>query len=122
MKLETPEFVLHASERLQALWHRKYGPAVCIGTAAALVLCVGAVAVWAGGRGSNAASEVPEPSATPWVEPASDADYDAAAGVIDTTAFTGTVLPKTEDAGEEYVKETLFLGQQHRALHDVRQV
>ena len=38
MKLETPEFVLHASERLQALWHRKYGPAVCIGTAAALVL------------------------------------------------------------------------------------
>ena len=76
MKLETPEFVLHASERLQALWHRKYGPAVCIGTAAALVLCVGAVAVWAGGRGSNAASEVPEPSATPWVEPASDADYD----------------------------------------------
>ena len=110
MKLETPEFVLHASERLQALWHRKYGPAVCIGTAAALVLCVGAVAVWAGGRGSNAASEVPEPSATPWVEPASDADYDAAAGVIDTTAFTGTVLPQTEDAGEEYVKETLFLG------------
>ena len=36
------------------------------------------------------------------------ADYDAAAGVIDTTAFTGTVLPGTEDAGEEYVKETLF--------------
>ena len=110
MKLETPEFVLHASERLQALWHRKYGPAVCIGTAAALVLCVGAVAVWAGGRGGNAASDDPEPSATPWVEPASDADYDAAAGVIDTTAFTGTVLPGTEDAGEEYVKETLFLG------------
>ena len=39
--------------------------------------------------------------------------------VIDTTAFTGTVLPGTEDAGEEYVKETLFLRrQQHRALHD----
>ena len=57
------------------------------------MLCVGAVAVWAGGRGSNAASEVPEPSATPWVEPASDADYDAAAGVIDTTAFTGWSSP-----------------------------
>lgn len=84
MKLETPEFVLHASERLQALWHRKYGPADCIGTAAALVLCVGAVAVWAGGRGSNAASEVPEPSATPWVEPASDGRLRCqAAGVIE---------------------------------------
>lgn len=29
---------------------------------------------------------------------------------IDTSKFQGTVLPKTDDAGEEYINETLFVG------------
>lgn len=29
---------------------------------------------------------------------------------IDTSKFEGTVLPKTEDAGEQYIEETLFVG------------
>lgn len=45
-----------------------------------------------------------------WVEPEADKDYDAAQGVIDTDVYQGTVLPLTEDAGEEYVDSTLFLG------------
>lgn len=37
-----------------------------------------------------------------------DKDYESVE--IDTEAFSGTVLPETEDAGESYVKETLFIG------------
>ncbi len=39
-----------------------------------------------------------------------DDDYDANAQVIDTEAFSGTVLPETEDAGSDYIKNTLFIG------------
>lgn len=39
-----------------------------------------------------------------------DLNYDASQGVIDTTKFEGTVLPETEDAGADYVDNTLFLG------------
>lgn len=41
---------------------------------------------------------------------AADLEYDASQGVIDTEKFEGTVLPETEDAGAEYVADTLFLG------------
>ena len=29
---------------------------------------------------------------------------------LDTEAYSGTILPLTEDAGEEYIKDTLFIG------------
>lgn len=39
-----------------------------------------------------------------------DDSYNPAVNSIDPTAFVGTVLPETEDAGKEYVEDTLFLG------------
>ena len=36
--------------------------------------------------------------------------YDKDADIIDIEKFDGTILPETEDAGEEYINETLFLG------------
>lgn len=39
-----------------------------------------------------------------------DDEYDANAQVIDASAFSGTVLPETEDAGEDYITNTLFIG------------
>lgn len=39
-----------------------------------------------------------------------DESYDAQGGVIDTEIYKGTVLPETEDAGQEYLDETLFIG------------
>lgn len=58
---------------------------------------------------SSAASGEPASSSAA-SGPDDDADYDAAAGVIDKAAFSGTVLEETEDAGREYLDETLFLG------------
>ena len=39
-----------------------------------------------------------------------DNDYDPTQNVLEVDKYTGTILPATEDAGEEYVKETLFIG------------
>ena len=41
---------------------------------------------------------------------ADDSSYDAEAGKVNKEEFTGTILPETEDAGQEYIDETLFLG------------
>ncbi len=43
-------------------------------------------------------------------EQAADSSYNAQANAIDTQAFSGTILPETEDAGSAYVDETLFIG------------
>ncbi len=63
--------------------------------------CSGGAASSAAASGAAASSMAANPD---------DADYDAAAGVIDKTAFGGTVLEETEDAGRAYLDETLFLG------------
>lgn len=44
-----------------------------------------------------------------------DSDYDQAENAIDTTQYASTILEQTEDAGEEYVNETLFLGDSNTA-------
>ncbi len=41
---------------------------------------------------------------------ADDDDYDTASASIDATQYTGTVLEETEDAGKDYIDNTLFLG------------
>ncbi len=90
------------------LQKRGTGPAagVCLVLAAALALtllagCSGSAASSAPASSMGASSAVVNPD---------DADYDKTAGVIDKTAYGGTVLEETEDAGREYLDETLFLG------------
>lgn len=44
-----------------------------------------------------------------------DSDYDQGENAIDATQYASTILEETEDAGEEYVDETLFLGDSNTA-------
>lgn len=82
----------------------------CVRRLAALVLCACLLA--AGLSGCSSAWNTPADSAAADGSPVSkeDLDYDASLGVIDTKKFEGTVLPETQDAGAQYVADTLFLG------------
>lgn len=44
-----------------------------------------------------------------------ESGYDMNAHTIDSTQFDATILPQTEDAGQTYVDETLFLGDSNTA-------
>lgn len=82
----------------------------CVRRLAALVLCACLLA--AGLSGCSSAWNAPADSAAADGSPVAkeDLDYDASLGVIDTQKFEGTVLPETQDAGAQYVADTLFLG------------
>ena len=82
----------------------------CVRRLAALVLCACLLA--AGLSGCSSAWNTPADSAAADGSPVAkeDLDYDASLGVIDTKKFEGTVLPETQDAGAQYVADTLFLG------------
>lgn len=82
----------------------------CVRRLAALVLCACLLA--AGLSGCSSAWNTLADSAAADGSPVSkeDLDYDASLGVIDTKKFEGTVLPETQDAGAQYVADTLFLG------------
>lgn len=77
-----------------------------------LLASVGVAFFLVGGFGSgDAASD----SA---VEPESiitESGYDKEENVIDTTAYSATILPESSDAGQTYVDETLFLGDSNTA-------
>lgn len=81
-------------------------PVAAIVVLLAIFSLVGGVALAVSGGEEPASSAV----SSEWVEPEADKDYDAAQGIIDTDIYEGTVLPLTEDAGEDYVNSTLFLG------------
>lgn len=80
--------------------------------AACCLLLALALALTGCGGGDTPASSAAsgEPASSSAASGPDDDDYDAAAGVIDKAAFSGTVLEETEDAGREYLDETLFLG------------
>ena len=44
-----------------------------------------------------------------------ESGYDSTKNAIDQSAFSATVLPETEDAGQEYIDSTLFLGDSNTA-------
>ena len=44
------------------------------------------------------------------IDPEADNNYNKDEAVIDTSKFTGTILPETPDAGQTYIDETLFIG------------
>ncbi len=48
---------------------------------------------------------------------ADDSSYDAEAGKVNKEEFTGTILPETEDAGQEYLGNTLFIGDSNTARY-----
>ncbi len=56
-----------------------------------------------------------QPAASASASIISDEDYDASAGVLDVSQYGNTVLALTEDAGQDYVDSTLFLGDSNTA-------
>ncbi len=79
-----------------------------IGLAAVLILVIAlVVGAVTGGHDVPAAAD---DESKEWSEPAEDGSYDASGNKVDETALKFTVLPETEDAGQEYLDETLFLG------------
>lgn len=79
-----------------------------IGAVAVLVLVIALIvgAVTGGEEKPVFAEEESEE----WSEPADDSSYDASGNKVDTEKLKLTILPETKDAGQEYLDETLFLG------------
>lgn len=77
-------------------------------SAALLITVIGAfVAVHtAGGEGEETSGDS---------SVVSGSDYDQSANSIDASQYDGTVLAETEDAGEDYIDSTLFLGDSNTA-------
>ena len=81
-------------------------PVAAVVVLLAIFSLVGGVVLAVSGGEETVSSSV----SSEWVEPDADKEYDAAQGVIDTDIYAGTVLPLTDDAGEDYINSTLFLG------------
>ncbi len=78
-----------------------------------LLASVGVAFFLVGGFGSSE-----DAAANSAVEPESiitESGYDKEGNVIDTTAYSATILPESSDAGQTYVDETLFLGDSNTA-------
>jgi len=76
--------------------------------AAVLVVAVVGGTVWgitslAGGNGGNTVNEIE-------IDPEADNKYDKDANIIDTSKYASTILQETQDAGQQYITETLFVG------------
>ncbi|HJA25012.1 MAG TPA: hypothetical protein H9795_03020 [Candidatus Fournierella merdigallinarum] len=84
---------------------------VCV---AGVALVGAAVAVTVAARGGDS---LPGSVSTSWSEPEDDKTYDAEAGKVNKEEFTGIILPVTEDAGQEYLDETLFIGDSNTARY-----
>ncbi len=65
------------------------------------------------GIGSRPAKEEQEPEES--LPPVVEEKYDAKENEITSEEFTGTILPETKDAGQEYIDSTLFIGDSNTA-------
>lgn len=91
---------------------------IAIVAAAAFALCIvlglGISNVVFGDEGDQ---DVDAPTVTATPEAADDSAYDAQADKLDVEKFTDTILPETEDAGQDYVDNTLFVGDSNTARY-----
>lgn len=58
-----------------------------------------------------------EPTQTPDQPIPQDGDYNAEAEKLDTEKFDSVILAETEDAGQDYIDETLFIGDSNTARY-----
>ena len=102
---------------LETLLSGRRGRAAVAGGAAVLCAVIG-LSVWllagchpaAAASGASSSSAAASAGSESYAEVAADSSYDAQAVVIDSTVYSGTVLEKTDDAGQDYVDGTLFIG------------
>lgn len=102
-------------EDLVAFAHTKAGiPVLCAGVAALCVLLSACFITLADNHpaavSSPSAASASASEAASVSEAQADSSYDAQAEAIDVTAYSGTILPESDDAGDDYVDGTLFIG------------
>ncbi len=79
--------------------------------AAGLLFAAALTGCFFGGSGdSSSAGSDASGEETAWSEPEADQEYNAEEGKLDKEQYGSTVLAETEDAGQEYLDETLFIG------------
>lgn len=93
---------------------------LCGGGAAALVLVIVlAVTLLSSCRQNESPALVTSDSginsAASHAVTSTDLAYDKDADKVDASTFSGTVLPETADAGQDYIDETLFIGDSNTA-------
>ncbi len=91
-------------QKLQAFLKSPAGLPTVIGICGVVIVFIIALVVW----GVDAAGAQDDTSASSWTE--DDSAYDATAAKVNVDAFKSTILPETKDAGQEYLDETLFVG------------
>lgn len=111
MRYEKPVKITDLCKNLgkKAVRTVKRSPAIAAAVGVAAVCTVVAVSLVVGARHAPAGDGY-QYTQEDLENLAADDSYDASAGVLDAEAFDGTVLPEGEDAGQEYVDGTLFLG------------
>ncbi|MEG1049061.1 MAG: GDSL-type esterase/lipase family protein, partial [Oscillospiraceae bacterium] len=85
--------------------------AILAGGILLFVLIIG-MAIWGitSMIGGGDAAPVPDDSFVAEIDPEADNKYNKDEAAIDTEKLSKTVLPKTSEAGKDYIDETLFIG------------
>ena len=96
--------------KIRAFIKSPAGIPILAGVAGVLVVAIIAAIVFAVRVGAEPGSASNSASGA-----ADDSSYDAEAGKVNKEEFTGTILPETEDAGQEYLGNTLFIGDSNTA-------
>lgn len=90
----------------------------CGGTVLALVLIIVLMfkliaSATSGGTSSSYLENIP--SSVSGSTPAADKDYDKNANSLNSDQYKETILPESKDAGQDYIDETLFIGDSNTA-------
>ncbi len=80
-----------------------------------LALCSGAILLTVAGTFLAVHGTLKEETARDDSSVVTESDYDQNENAIDTAQYASTILEESEDAGEEYIDETLFLGDSNTA-------
>lgn len=80
-----------------------------------LALCSGAILLTVAGTFLAVHGTLKEETAGDDSSVVTESDYDQNENAIDTAQYASTILEESEDAGEEYIDETLFLGDSNTA-------
>lgn len=100
--------------QLKNFLSKPYGIAIAVAVVFAICIALGSGISYMVFRDDQPSDVV---TATETPEDADDSAYDAQADKLDVDQFTGTILPETEDAGQEYVDHTLFVGDSNTARY-----
>lgn len=80
-----------------------------------LLVSIGISLALIGGLDFGSAAEAESTSAVDSASMVVESGYDKTENTIDTQAYTSTILETTDDAGEDYIDSTLFLGDSNTA-------